>query len=219
MANFTSTITYTDEQIASAPPLEPAFEHLRNSTTQSVISTLRVNGVTDRETFDKMFDSETALKEGTSDLGFNLTSGGLPLKREFARVVTAWKTAKIMAETKLQTNAVARAHGVPVTLLPCDWTSILTEFKKKFCSHIADDRQPAQSMFEHFMEKLGERRHLSTEPTNKKGLKYSVLTNLWLLAQIGQPTKILIVLPSPIFWTPCSIEKTSTFTKKMKANH
>ena len=110
VANFTSTITYTDEQIASAPPLEPAFEHLRNSTTQSVISTLRVNGVTDRETFDKMFDSETALKEGASDLGFNLTSGGLPLKREFARVVTAWKTAKIHGGDKV-TNQRGRTSS------------------------------------------------------------------------------------------------------------
>ena len=75
---------------------------------------------------------------------------------EFARVVTAWKTAKVMAETKLPTDAVARAHGVPVTLLPCDWTSILTEFKLKFGAHIADDRLPAQSMFENFAEKLAD---------------------------------------------------------------
>ena len=96
-----------------------------------VIHTLRVNAITDRGTFVNMFDSETALKEGASDLGFDLSSGGLPHKREFARVVTAWKTAKVMAETKLQTDAVARAHGVPITSPPCDWTSILAEFKKE----------------------------------------------------------------------------------------
>ena len=62
-----------------------------------------------------------------------------------------------MAETKLQTDAVARAHGVPVTLLPCDWTSILTEFKKKHGTHIADDRLPAQSMFEHFIGEVSRR--------------------------------------------------------------
>ena len=137
-----------------------------------------------------------------------------------------------MAETELQTDAVARAHGVPVTLLPCDWTSILTEFKKKYGAHISDDRLPAQSMFENFTEKLADgtlkaeplshvvslfeeeqqelkkpepaqqynlqldsrltittrRRHLSTEPADEKGLrmKYAVLTNLWLLAQMRQ---------------------------------
>ena len=235
MAAFTSTISIPAAQLADAPQLEPAFEHLlRNSSVhESVISTLRVNAITDRDTFVNMFDSEAALKEGASDLGFDLTSGGLPHKREFARVVTSWKTAKVMSETKLQTDAVARAHGVPVTLLPCDWTSLVTEFKNKFGKHIPDDKLPAQSMFENFSERLADgtlkaeplshvvslfeeeqqdakrpdptrqynlqldskmtittkRRHLSSEPTDEKGLrlKYSILTNLWLLAQMRQP--------------------------------
>ena len=183
--------------------------------------------------FVNMFDSEAALKDGASDLGFDLSTGGLPHKREFARVVTSWKTAKVMSETKLQTDAVARAHGVPVTLLPCDWTSILTEFKNKFGKHIPDDKLPAQSMFENFAERLADgtlkaeplshvvslfeekqqdakrpdptrqynlqldstltlttkRRHLSSDPTDEKGLrlKCSIMTNLWLLAQMRQP--------------------------------
>ena len=122
----------TADQVANSPPLEPAFEHLlRNASVhESVIDTLRVKAITDRESFVNMFDAEAALKERSSDLGFNLSTGGLPHKREFTRVVSAWKTAKVMAETKLQTDAIARAHGVPVTLLPCDWISILTEFKK-----------------------------------------------------------------------------------------
>ena len=146
------------EQLASSPQLEPSFEHLlRNSNVhESVISTLRINAVTDRDTFVNMFVTEATLKDGASDLGFNLSAGGLPHKREFARVVTSRKTAKIMAETKLQTDAVAKAHGLLVALLPCDWTSILSEFKKKFGSQIPDDRLPAQSMFEHFSEKLAD---------------------------------------------------------------
>ena len=157
MAAFTSTTSYTDVQIANAPLLEPAFEYLlRNATVQqSVIHTLRVNAITDRETFVNMFYAEAALKEGASDLGFDLSTGSLPHKREFARVVSAWKTAKVMVETKLQTDAVARAHGVPITLLPCDWTSILTECKKKYGAHISDDRLPAQSMLENFTRKIG----------------------------------------------------------------
>ena len=200
---------------------------------ESVIGTLRVNAITDRDTFVNMFDSEAALKEGASDLGFDLSTGGLPHKREFARVVTSWKTAKVMSETKLQTDAAPKAHGVPVTLLPCDWTSLLTEFKNKVGKHIPDDKLPAQSMFENFSERLADstlkaeplshvvslfeeeqqdakrpdptrqynlqldskltittkRRHLSSEPTDEKGLrlKYSILTNLWLLAQMRQP--------------------------------
>ena len=50
MAAFTSSISISDAQIAGAPQLEPAFEHLlRNSSVhESVISTLRVNAITDR---------------------------------------------------------------------------------------------------------------------------------------------------------------------------
>ena len=158
MAVFNSSVVITDAQLVDAPQLEPAFEHmLRNSSVhESVISILRANSIVDRDTFVNMYDSESSLKEGAGDLGFDLATGGLPHKREFARIVTAWKTAKVMAETKLQTDAVARAHGVPVTLLPCDWTSIMTEFKNKFGNHISDDRLPAQSMFESFTEKLAD---------------------------------------------------------------
>ena len=235
MAEFVSTASASAAQVSAAPQLEPAFEHLlRNSSVhESVIGTLRVNSITDRDTFVNMFDSEAALKEGASDLGFDLSTGGLAHKREFARVVTSWKTAKVMSETKLQTDAVARAHGVPVTLLPCDWTSILTEFKNKFGKHIPDDKLPAQSMFESFAERLADgtlkaeplshvvslfeeeqqdakrpdptrqynlqldskltittkRRHLSVVPSDERGLrmKYSIMTNLWLLAQIRHP--------------------------------
>ena len=65
MATFNSVISFTAEQLAAAPPLEAAFEHLlRNSMThESVINALRVNEVTDHDTFVNMFDSGTALKE------------------------------------------------------------------------------------------------------------------------------------------------------------
>ena len=58
---------------------------------ESVISILRVNEVVDRDTFVNMSDSEAYLKEGAADLGFDQTTGGLPYKREFARVVNKLK--------------------------------------------------------------------------------------------------------------------------------
>ena len=61
-------------------------------------------------------------------------------------------TAKVMEETNLQTDAVAKAYEVLITLLPCDLTSILVEFKRKFGSHISEERLPAQSMFENFSD-------------------------------------------------------------------
>ena len=157
MAVFNSSVVITDAQLVDAPQLEPAFEHmLRNSSVhESVISILRANSIVDRDTFVNMTQNLPSRK-GPVIWVFDLATGGLPHKREFARIVTAWKTAKVMAETKLQTDAVARAHGVPVTLLPCDWTSIMTEYKNKFGHHISDDRLPAQSMFESFTEKLAD---------------------------------------------------------------
>ena len=87
MAAFTSSISIPALQLADAPQLEPAFEHLlRNSSVhESVIGTLRVNAIIDRDTFVNMFESEEALKEGASDLGFDLTAGGLTAQ---ARVCT-----------------------------------------------------------------------------------------------------------------------------------
>ena len=70
-----------------------------------------------------------------------------------------------MSETKLQTDEVARAHRVPVTLLSRDWTSIITEFKKKYGTHIPDKRLPAQSMFENFAERLADGT-LKAEPSS-----------------------------------------------------
>ena len=138
MAEFVSALTYSDEQKNAARNLAQDQRH------------------TDRDTFVNMFDSESTLKDGAADVGTNLMGGGLPHKREFARVVTAWKTAKIMTETKIQTDAVARAHGVPVTLRPADWSAMMSEFKRKFGSHIPDDRLPAQSCYENFAERLAE---------------------------------------------------------------
>ena len=79
VAAFTSTITFTDAQSASAPMLEPAFEHLlRNSMAQdSIIMTLR-----------------SCAQRWAGDLGIDMAAGGLPHKRANARVVTARKTAK-----------------------------------------------------------------------------------------------------------------------------
>ena len=121
-----------------------------------------------------------------------------------------------MADTKLQTDAVAKVRGLQVTLLPCDWTSHSYGVQEKYGNQIPDDRLPAQSMFEHFSEKLADgtlkaeplshvvslfeeehprqynlqldsrltittkRRHLSSDPTDEKGLrqKYAIMTNL-----------------------------------------
>ena len=236
MAAFNSTIVIAADQLATAPQLEPAFEHLlRNSTVhESVIGVLRIHSITDRDTFVNMFDSEghsKTVRQTSVSTSPQVACRTSASSRASSRL---GKPKKVMSETKLQTDAVARAHGVPVTLLPCDWTSILTEFKNKFGKHIPDDKLPAQSLFENFSQSAladgtlkaeplshvvslfeeeqqdakrpdptrqynlqldskltitTKRRHLSSEPTDEKGLrlKYSIMTNLWLLAQMRQP--------------------------------
>ena len=89
LRTFTSTLNYSEEQKDAAPTLEPSFEHLLRSSLvhESIILTLRIKDITDRDTFVNMFDSESTLKDGAADLGTDLVSGGLPHKREFARVV------------------------------------------------------------------------------------------------------------------------------------
>ena len=58
-------------------------------------------------------------------------------------------------ETKLQTDAVASARGVPVTILPrtSNYDRIHKETRE---NHIADDRPPARSTFENFSERLAD---------------------------------------------------------------
>ena len=231
MTTFNSTIAIAADQLATAPQLEPPFEHLlRNSTVhESVIGVLRINSITDRDTFVNMFDSEAALKDGASDLSFDLSQVA------YRTNVNSLGSSRLGRQLKScqQTDAVARAHGVPVTLLPCDWKSLLAEYKNKHGKHIPDEKLPAQSVFENFAERLADgtlkaeplshtvslfeeeqqdakrpdptrqynlpldskltittkRRHLSSEPIDEKGLslKYSIMTNFWLLAQMRQP--------------------------------
>ena len=91
MAAFTSTISIPAAQLAGAPQLELVFEHLlhNSSVHESVLGTLRVNAITDRDTFVNMFNCEAALKEGASDFRIRPDYGGVPHKREFTRVVTS----------------------------------------------------------------------------------------------------------------------------------
>ena len=77
-----SVLTYSDEQKNAAPNQEPSFEHLLRSSSvhESIILTLRVNEITDRDTFVNMFDSEATLKDGAADLGTNLSCESDPWK-------------------------------------------------------------------------------------------------------------------------------------------
>ena len=74
-------------------------------------------------------------------------------------MVKAWNSAKIQAEIKTKVDAVAKAHGEPVSILKCDWISLMT-LMTRFGDHQGDNshesRLPAQSYFENFEESLAD---------------------------------------------------------------
>ena len=78
----------------------------------------------------------------------------MPHKREFAKVLTAWKRTKAQVEIKTSTEALQRQHGEPVNMLPEDWTSVIVNFKAKYGSNLQEEELPAQAYFEEFQEKL-----------------------------------------------------------------
>ena len=154
--DFVSTVALTDDQKASLMDLEPAFEHLLRDVglEENTILALRHCRIKDRETFTGLADAPEELRSIASDLGIDLTSGGMPHKREFSKVLMAWKRTKVQTEVGTSTEALQRQHGEPVRMLPEDWTSVIVKFKSKYGSNLQEEELPAQAYFEEFQEKL-----------------------------------------------------------------
>ena len=132
LAEYVSTLTCTDEQKSAVSNLEPSFEHLLRSSSvhESVITSLRVNEITDTDTCCEHVRLGNNSEHVSCRPGCKFVWERSSRKRELSRLVTAWKTAKVMSETKLQTDARRRARGVPATLLPADWTAMMTEVQE-----------------------------------------------------------------------------------------
>ena len=88
-----------------------------------------------------MFDSESTLKDCAADLGIDLSGGALTHKREFARVVTCWKTdgRDEAADGRGCTSARSASHILARGLDGHD--------------DGVPDRTPPQSCFENFAER------------------------------------------------------------------
>ena len=140
---FFANVTYLRQygrlqlEVATASALELAFEHLLRASGvhDSVFWALRINDITDRATLCDLNSSE-GFKVSPRDLRIDVRParedpGGLAPKREMLRLITAWKEARVHFEAKLHTEATAEAHGVPTTMLACDWLSIIEAYKKK----------------------------------------------------------------------------------------
>ena len=85
-------------------------------------------------------------------------SQGYAHKRELAELIAAWEESKIQSETKNKVDAVARAHGEPISHVPADWESIMKGFKQKHGANTPEYYFPSQSYFEAFDEKVNEGR-------------------------------------------------------------
>ena len=53
---------------------------------------------------------------------------GFSHNREMAKMAKAWNSAKIQAEVKTKVDDFAKAHGEPVSVMKCDWVSLMTRF-------------------------------------------------------------------------------------------
>ena len=138
--------------------VEPAFEHLLRDVglDESTICALRQRRINDRETFTGLADSPEELRSIASEIGIRLRRGGrMPHKREYSKVLMAWKRTKAQVEFKTRTEALQRQHGEPVRMLPEDWTFVIVKCKSKNGTNLQEEEElPAQAYFEEFQETL-----------------------------------------------------------------
>ena len=55
---------------------------------------------------------------------------------------------------KMADGRAGSSHGIPVTMLRCDWTSVMTEFKAKYGKHMTELPVTAQSCYVAFASAL-----------------------------------------------------------------
>ena len=81
---------------------------------------LPVQDILDREVFVALHHSVEGLMQAVSaGLGVD-AAVGFSHNREMAKMVKAWNSAKIQAEVETKVDAVAKAHGEPISVLKCD---------------------------------------------------------------------------------------------------
>ena len=140
----------------NAPGSQPEALLRSVSLCEQLITAFRVQDVADRELFVALDTPEESLRETCKEAFGIDSSKGFAHKRELGKIVTAWNNAKVHNDTKLKLDAVARAHGEPVSRLCSDWEDLIFAFKAKFGTHLHDTALPAQSYFEGFEERLAE---------------------------------------------------------------
>ena len=152
MSGFT---TFTPEQIAATPQLEPFFEMTLRAAdiSEEVITGFRVHKIKTAAIFCCATVEE--LKETVREsFGVDTAKYGVPHKVGWANIHNAWLSVKVSQEVKSKVDAVGRAYGQPIQYLTLDWASMIFQFKQQYWMNIHDAKLPAQSYFESFEERL-----------------------------------------------------------------
>ena len=88
---------------------------------EDVISAFRVGRITTRALFVGLDPNEDGLRE-TAKQAFGIDiSKGFEHKREMAKLLQAWSQGKVMNDTKVKVDALAKAHGEQTAMLPEDY--------------------------------------------------------------------------------------------------
>ena len=128
---FVTKATFTPEDLAAAPELEPALESLLRSLKvhDSVIEATRINEILDRAIFSDLAQDEGKMRKCAAAFGIDQSDDAdFPHQREMAKLLGAWRTARTQNEVKLNVDAAAKAHGEPIAILAMDWNSLMVQF-------------------------------------------------------------------------------------------
>ena len=174
--NFVSTLEMSAEEKATAPPLEPAFESLLRSGNihEDVIWACRVQDILDREVFVALHHTVERFMQATrfgDQHGDNIHETRLPTQSYFESFAEALADGSLEAERLDQVVNVVEERA-----------------------ELAKTRNAAKHLGIHLDASLTiqtRRRFTSVPPATTEALhlKFSVLSNLRLLAKMRQPPR------------------------------
>ena len=117
-----------EEQEANAHPLEPTESPVRSvEVPDELTMAFRVQGIANVD----------GLKEACKEVCVD-PENGLGHKNAWTLIRNAWGRTRAQIEVKERVDAVAKAHGEPVTMLTKDRDSLIKQFKQLHSTHLTD---------------------------------------------------------------------------------
>ena len=92
----------------------------------------RCNEVLSRSAFVALDTSIEGLTKTAETFGIKVASCEFVHKREMAKLIAAWQQGKVDQDTNQKVDAVRKAHGEPIAMLPEDYESLLVSFSKVY---------------------------------------------------------------------------------------